>query len=142
MKTKLLVCFLLTGVFEGVLAVGGYKCTVKSGYGVTNEGLLQNDKDIYPNYWLVNGGETTFTIDRETGRLIGATYPLGGADYTFKVLHKGDKNTYFKALFVDDYRKDEILTIVVEEFNSSREKPFVYMNTPSPNIFTGTCVNY
>ena len=66
-------CGLSIGILafgKNASALGDYKCTAKQAYGVTDEGILQNDINEHPNYWLniVNTGKD-FVIDRENPRV-------------------------------------------------------------------------
>ena len=142
MKKLLLVLFISLGFIGNASALGGYKCTPKQAYGVTDEGILQNDINEHPNHWLniVNTGKD-FVIDRETGRFLGGGFPIVGDGYTFKILSKGGERSEFKAYYTDRIA-NRILSINVQEFNESFAKPFVYFIQPNPVVITGTCIHY
>ena len=48
MKKLLLLLLLSLGITGNAFAVGSYKCTPEQAYGVTDEGILQNDEEKYP----------------------------------------------------------------------------------------------
>ena len=128
-------------VSSTVFALGGYKCTVNQAYGVTNEGILQNDEEEYPNYWIqASTTGTEFTIDRATGRFLGGQFPIKGGGETFTIVSPGDKDTKFKAYFAEPW-SGWMMSINVIEYSDSYRKPFVYFISPEI-VLTGTCVNY
>ena len=51
MKKLLLLLLLSLGFIGNAFAVGAYKCTPEQAYAVTDEGILQNDKEKYPMYF-------------------------------------------------------------------------------------------
>ena len=140
MKKLLLLLLLSLGFIGNASALGGYKCTPKQAYGVTDEGILQNDINEHPNHWLniVNTGKD-FVIDRETGRFLGGGYPIEGDGYTFTIASTGGERGQFRAYYIDS---NNTLSINVQEFNKSYAKPFVYTILPHPVVITGTCIHY
>jgi hypothetical protein len=151
MKLKtLLAPLLLTFSLNSVVfaAAGGYKCTAKQAYGITDDGFLQNNKEESPNYWIVsNPKEKTgwkfkdFTIDKETGRFLGGSFPLRGKKETFTIISKGGESSSFKAYYVEAWA-GWLLSIEIKEYADSYKKPFLYTTIPNSMIFTGTCINY
>ena len=145
---KLLLLLFISFSFIGTAsALGAYKCTPEQAYGVTDEGVLQNDLEKYPNAFLAGSNDEyskskqEFTIDRKTGRFHGGYVTIRGKGETFTIVSQGDSNTEFKAYFAEPW-SGWLLTINVNEHSDSFKKPFVYMNMPNPVVVTGTCVNY
>ena len=101
MKKLLLLLLLSLGFIGNAFAVGAYKCTPEQAYAVTDEGILQNDKEKYPMYFLSNPKNQEFIIDRKTGRFLGGGAVIRGDGETFSILHQGDSNTEFKAYFAE-----------------------------------------
>ena len=147
MKKLLLILFLYFSFIGTASALGAYKCTPEQAYGVTDEGVLQNDLEKYPNAffaartdeWIKSKQE--FTIDRKTGRFNGGFVTIRGKGETFTIVSQGDSKTEFKAYFAEPW-SGWLLTINIKEYVDSYKKPFVYINMPNPTIVTGTCVNY
>jgi hypothetical protein len=85
--------------------------------------------------------EKTFTIDRGTGRAIGAikNYSDGYADFQPTVLDRGDGTQYFKALTLYDINFPALELLVVKEFAESKQKPFMF--TQNGQVTTGVCEN-
>jgi hypothetical protein len=109
----------------------GYSCLIVIGY-------MPNDDGKLVEFPLRGGYE--FTIDRGTGRTIGAlsnyaTNTLG--DFQPTVLHRGNKEQYFKAVTIYPTQQPLVETLIVEEFAETKEKPFVF--TRNAMIITGTC---
>jgi hypothetical protein len=144
---KLLLLLFISFSFIGTAsALGAYKCTPEQAYGVTDEGVLQNDLEKYPNAffaartdeWIKSKQE--FTIDRKTGRFAGGTIMRGRGE-TFTIVSQGDSDTEFKAYFAEP-SSGWLLTLNIKEFKKSYKKPFIFLEMPNPIIVTGTCVNY
>jgi len=137
MKKLLIFLLLSLGFIGNASALGAYKCTPKQAYGVTDEGVLQNDIKEHPNYYLniINTGKD-FVIDRETGRFLGGGFPIEGDGYTFTIQSRIGT---FRAYYIDS---NNTLSINVNEFEESYAKPFVYTIMPHPVVITGTCIHY
>ena len=142
MKKLLLISILSLGFIGNALAFGAYKCTPKEAYGVTDKGILQNDINEHPNYWLKTKYSTVndFVIDVETGRFLGGGFPIGGDSYTFTIASKGAEGRgTFRAYYLDS---NNTLSININEFHKSNAKPFIYTMLPLPVVITGTCIHY
>ena len=137
MKKLLIFLLLSLGFIGNASALGAYKCSPKQAYGVTDEGVLQNDIKEHPNYYLniINTGKD-FVIDRETGRFLGSGFPIGGDGYTFTIQSRIGT---FRAYYIDS---NNTFSINVNEFEESYAKPFVYTIMPHPVVITGTCIHY
>ena len=144
MKNLLLLLLLSFGLIGTASALGAYKCTPVQSYGVTLEGILQNDVDKFPNShlseWIKADIVDDFIIDRETGRVLGGNYPFKFKGERFVVVSQGGKNTEFKAYFLP--RPGGMMSINIVEHKETFKKPFVYFKSPSPIVVTGTCVNF
>ena len=141
MKKLLLLLLLSLGFIGNAFAVGAYKCTPEQAYGVTEEGVLQNDIEKNPNYYFVDNPKQEFVIDRKTGRFFGGSVGIRGDGETFTIVSQGDKDTEFKAYFAEPW-SGWLLILNVKEYSESYKKPFVYLDMPNPTIVTGTCVHY
>lgn len=111
----------------------GYSCVIEETYFLKDSGSL--DGSDY-------GAGKTFTIDRGTGRTLGAiknynTTAYG--DFQPKVIDRGNHEQYFKALTIYGSHNPSIQLVVVQEFASSDSKPF--MVTHSGTVTTGVCKN-
>ena len=146
MKKLLLLLFLSFSFIGTASALGAYKCTPEQAYGITDDGVLQNDIEKYPNAFVAGSSDEyskskrEFTIDRETGRFNGSSVTIRGGE-TFTIVSQGNSKTEFKAYFAEPW-SGWLLTINIKEYVDSYKKPFVYINMPNPTIVTGTCVNY
>ena len=147
MKKLLLLLLLSLGFTGNAFAVGAYKCTPEQAYGVTDDGVLQNDIEKYPNHYFAGStnewskSRREFTIDRLTGRFAGGSVGIRGSGETFTIVSQGDSNTEFKAYFAEPW-SGWLLTINIKEYSESYKKPFIYLDMPNPTLVTGTCVNY
>ena len=147
MKKLLLLLFLSFSFIGTASALGAYKCTPEQAYGITDDGVLQNDLEKYPNAFVAadtdewSKSKREFTIDRKTGRFNGGFITVRGGGETFTIVTQGDSDTEFKAYFAEPW-SGWLLTISIREYTDSYKKPFVYTNMPNPTIVTGTCVNY
>jgi len=147
MKKLLLLLFISFSFIGTASALGAYKCTPEQAYGVTDEGVLQNDLEKYPNAFFAGNtdefskSKREFTIDRKTGRFAGGSVGIRGRGETFTIVSQGDSNTEFKAYFAEPW-SGWLLTINIKEYSESYKKPFIYLDMPNPTLVTGTCVNY
>ena len=118
---------------SGFLKSQGYSCVIEETYYLKDSGSL--DGSDY-------GAGKTFTIDRGTGRTLGAiknynTTAYG--DFQPKVIDRGNHEQYFKALTIYGSHNPSIQLVVVQEFAGSDSKPF--MVTHSGTVTTGVCKN-
>ena len=143
MKKPLLIVFSIL-LSVNSYALSSYKCTPVESYGVTLEGVLQNDIDKFPNThlseWIEAGIVDDFIIDRETGRAFGGNYPFTFNGESFVITSQGTNNTEFKAYFVPT--NGGRISINILEYKETLKKPFVYFRSPNPIILTGTCIHY
>ena len=118
---------------SGLLKRQGYSCVIEEVYVLRDSGSLEG------------GGyrsSKTFTIDRGTGRTIGAiknynTTSYG--DFQPKVIDRGNHEQYFKALTIYGSHNPSIDVLVVQEFADSKLKPFLF--THNGEVTTGVCEN-
>ena len=118
---------------SGLLKSQGYSCVIEETYFLKDSGSL--DGSDY-------GAGKTFTIDRGTGRTIGAVKNYNTTiygDFQPKVVDRGNHEQYFKALTIYGSHNPSIQLVVVQEFASSDSKPF--MVTHSGTVTTGVCKN-
>ena len=144
MKKLLIFLLLSLGLIGTSSALSAYKCTPVESYGVTLEGILQNDIDKFPNThlseWIEAGIVDDFIIDRETGRAFGGNYPFTFNGERFVITSQGTNNTEFKAYFLPI--QGGMMSINIVEHKETFKKPFVYFRSPNPSILTGTCIHY
>jgi hypothetical protein len=126
------LCFLVS--FSG-FASGDYQCHIESignpeGHGSARKFLESNFLD------------KTFTVDRSTGIMMGAIKN----DYSGKptVIDHGNKENSFKVLSTLPKESKTagtyVTVLVVEEYSSSRRKPFTYMD--NLDVLFGYCVDF
>ena len=118
---------------SGLLKSQGYSCVIEETYYLKDSGSL--DGSDY-------GAGKTFTIDRGTGRTLGAiknynTTAYG--DFQPKVIDRGNHEQYFKALTIYGSHNPSIEVLVVQEFSDSKLKPFLF--THNGEVTTGVCEN-
>ena len=118
---------------SGLLKSQGYSCVIEETYFLKDSGSL--DGSDY-------GAGKTFTIDRGTGRTLGAiknynTTAYG--DFQPKVIDRGNHEQYFKALTIYGSHNPSIDVLVVQEFADSKLKPFLF--THNGEVTTGVCEN-
>ena len=118
---------------SGLLKSQGYSCVIEETYFLKDSGSL--DGSDY-------GAGKTFTIDRGTGRTLGAiknynTTAYG--DFQPKVIDRGNHEQYFKALTIYGSHNPSIEVLVVQEFSDSKLKPFLF--THNGEVTTGVCEN-
>ena len=107
-----------------------YACTVKRVYDVDDTGSLRSSA------WEPTMSQSTFSISRQTGKIVGQVLPTLLADST-RVLNVGGGEHSFKA--IADF-KGQVQVIEVEEFRNGEAKPFVAMSMGGAGIVTGTCL--
>ena len=128
----LLMCTVGWGEMD-LLKSQGYSCVITSSY------LLSDDGSLSESQYKVG---RTFTIDRGTGRAIGAIKNHNITAYgNFQptVIDRGNHEQYFKALTVYGSNNPSIDVLVVQQFADSEEKPFMFSR--SGEVTTGVCKN-
>lgn len=111
----------------------GYSCVITASY------LLSGDGSLSETQYKVG---RTFTVDRGTGRAIGAIKNHNITAYgNFQptVIDRGSGEQYFKALTVYGSNNPSIDVLVVKEFAGADEKPFMFNH--NGEVKTGTCEN-
>ena len=111
----------------------GYSCVIKTTYVIGDDGSLADSE--------YKAGRR-FTIDRGTGRTIGAIKNYNTTvygDFQPTVVDRGNHEQYFKALTMYGSRNPSIAVLVVKEFAKSELKPFMF--THSGSVQTGICEN-
>ena len=111
----------------------GYSCVIEETYFLKDSGSL--DGSDY-------GAGKTFTIDRGTGRTLGAIKNYNKTaygDFQPKVIDRGNHEQYFKALTIYGSHNPSIDVLVVQEFADSKLKPFMF--THNGEVTTGVCEN-
>ena len=111
----------------------GYSCVIKATY------LIGDDGNLAESEYTVG---RRFTIDRGTGRTIGAIKNYNTTVYgNFQptVVDRGNHEQYFKALTMYGSHNPSIAVLVVQEFAKSELKPFMF--THSGSVQTGVCEN-
>ena len=111
----------------------GYSCVITASY------LLSGDGSLSETQYKVG---RTFTVDRGTGRAIGAIKNHNITAYgNFQptVIDRGSDEQYFKALTVYGSNNPSIDVLVVKEFAGGDKKPFMFNR--NGEVTTGTCEN-
>lgn len=108
-----------------------YVCTVVSASSLTTEGVLAPHWTV--KFWV----DQQFTVDRETGRIIGG--PLDNAKMKIQVLDRGSHEMSFQA-FAQSRQTSHSAHLEIEEFRTAESKPFVGTTTLYyPGVYSGTC---
>ena len=111
----------------------GYSCVIRATY------LIGDDGNLVESEYTVG---RRFTIDRGTGRTIGAIKnynTTAHGDFQPTVVDRGDTEQYFKALTMYGSNNPSIAVLVVQEFATAELKPFMF--THSGSVQTGVCEN-
>lgn len=125
----IVACFLF---FVPLSSFGGnqsYSCKINNVYVLDARGSLK------PSNWEKEFKGSVFSISRDNGEIIGEVLPTKLARST-KVIHKGNKEFSFKAIA---YFQNQVQLIEIEEFQETKEKPFVAISTGGAEIVTGVC---
>lgn len=121
-----------TGWSQATCAAGAYLCTTKQVMELSNRGVMEKDTGIYKS--LVGTG---FTINRETGEVIGEPFDTRYYDQV-TVLDKGSRENSYKAIATSPPPNVWVMYIYVAEHHRGSAKPF--WGTDSGNkIFSGVC---
>jgi len=111
----------------------GYECTIKSGRTVSDEGSFKDGG--YPSLFVGK----SFTVDRQTGRMLGVLQNHNGQFGQPQVVDRGGPEQSYKAVTI--YAPNAAVDLLqVQQFAESREKPFLFVS--SANVYAGTCVEY
>ena len=128
-----LLLTLMSAVGWSELKNQGYSCVITASY------LLSGDGSLSETQYKVG---RTFTVDRGTGRAIGAIKNHNITAYgNFQptVIDRGNHEQYFKALTVYGSNNPSIDVLVVKQFADSEHKPFMFSH--SGEVTTGVCKN-
>ena len=139
--TAILTLALVIGSPSTLYAASGtYVCSIKDTLRLSDTG------QFVTHGWAANYMNRKFTVDRESGKVIGTTAlkeRLINWDATHKplLLNKDNPNTPFAALtHYDETGQYSLLQINEhDEFDNVNEKPFFYP-TYVGMVLTGTCV--
>ena len=108
-----------------------YTCVIVSASKLTEEGTLAS-------HWTVKlfVGQQ-FTVDRETGRIIGG--PLDNSRMKIHLIDKGSPDMSFQS-FAQSTQWSHTIHIQIENFQPAESKPFVGTTTLYyPGVYSGTC---
>lgn len=128
-----LLLMLMSAVGWGDIKNQGYSCVILASY------LLDDDGSFLGREHRIG---RTFTIDRGTGRAIGAIKNHSITAYgNFQptVIDRGSDEQYFKALTVYGSNNPSIDVLVVKEFADGIKKAFMFNH--NGEVDTGTCEN-
>jgi hypothetical protein len=120
-------------IFHSLVLAGDshYSCTVISAGKVTGEGGLDSNWAV--KSWI---GQQ-FTVDRETGRIIGE--PLDNAKLQIQVLDKGSRKMSFQ-VFSQSREMSHSTNLQIEEFQATENKPFIATTTLYySGVYSGIC---
>ncbi len=128
----LLTAFVVSLYSIKASASGGFECTIKDSASPNSLGELVEDK-VYKSFQ-----DRKFTVDRETGRMVGA---LKNHEYygVPKILNVGSRKKAFRVITV--YKPSvnfEYLTI--ETYKDVQQLPFLFVS--SSTVISGTCTKY
>ena len=126
------VAFLLLILSTPVSAIAGalsYTCEVKHVYDLSEKGSLKTSA------WEKELKESTFTVSRTTGEIVGKAIPTLMAK-SARIVNNGSKENSFKTVadFGEQYQLLE-----VQEFREGTVKPFVASSMGGAGIVTGLC---
>jgi hypothetical protein len=108
-----------------------YTCIIISASRLTDEGTLASHSSLKSTI-----GEK-FTVDRETGRIIGG--PLDNSHLKIQLIDKGSREMSFQSFALSTQRSHTI-HIQIQEFQPAESKPFVGTTTLYyPGVYSGTC---
>lgn len=111
-----------------------YECVVMTANKLTTEGSLASLSSLKSQI-----GQK-FSIDRETGRVLGG--PLDNGRMTIDLIDKGSKEMSFQ-MFARSTQRTHTRYLQVEEFQPIEQKPFVGTTTLSYpagyGVYSGTC---
>lgn len=124
MRLIIILLLLLPSV---IYAGTDYKCTITNMVSPDENGELK--KRGYGNAL-----GAIFTVDRTTGNTAG--YLKNNRHAKPKVIHRGSKDTSFKAVSISA----NVDAIIVEEFSEHKQKPFIFLSDLW--VFYGTCVHF
>ncbi|MBW1994378.1 MAG: hypothetical protein JRI77_07985 [Deltaproteobacteria bacterium] len=106
-----------------------YECVIKHVYVLNDSGRLETS--AFENQF--KGG--SFSVSRETGKILGETLTTAVAKGT-RVVNHGDKENSFRA--VADFG-ERLQLIEIQEFKQGKAKPFVASSMGGAGIVTGLC---
>ena len=108
-----------------------YLCTIVSASQVTDDGTLAD------NWFTKSRIGQQFTVDRETGRIIGG--PLDNARLRIKLIDKGTREMSFQSIAFST-QHSHTTHIQIQEWQLTETKPFVGTTTLYyPGVYSGIC---
>jgi hypothetical protein len=128
---RLVGCILVAVAAPCSAGQSQYECVVRTANKLTAEGALVS-------HWSLKSqiGQK-FTVDRETGQVIGG--PLDNSRLKIQLIDKGSGEMSFQ-VFAQSNQKTHTNYLQVEEFQSAEQKPFVGATTLYyPGVYSGTC---
>ena len=108
-----------------------YECVIAAAAQLNQRGELSESAMTKPFLGV------RFTVDRETGRIIGG--PLDNANLKTRVLEKGSGEMAFQS-FSESTQRSHTTHIQVQEFVEGSDKPFLGTTTLYyPGVYSGKC---
>lgn len=108
-----------------------YECEVLTASKLTPEGALGPDWTTKPHIGV------KFTVDRETGRVIGG--PLDNARMKIELIDRGSEEMSFQ-VFARSIQRTHTTYLEIQEYLAVEQKPFLGTTTIwHPGIYSGTC---
>ena len=126
----LLTLMLLSPLSSAVMLHDSYSCAVKAIKKLGDEGSLVPDEFYYRLY-----SDSTFVIDRHTGRMLGEPKNYSGFDQP-EVIDRGSEKQSLKVITTyGPYVSIDYL--LVQIYVDTLDKPFMYVS--GATIYTGLC---
>lgn len=113
--------------------VNSYTCKILQAIEMTNDGHMQKHKGM----WKSTIGKT-FTVNRNTGEMIGHPFSTEGWLGGIKVLNRGGNGNSYKAMVISGAPNISIKYIHIAEYSEPPYKPF-WGNGDDDVIFSGLC---
>ena len=125
-----LLLMLISPLSSAVVLHDSYSCEVKAIQKLGDDGSLVSDE-----FYKLLYSDSTFVIDRHTGRMLGEPKNYSGIDQP-EVIDRGSKEqslkvitTYGPYVYID--------YLLVQIYVDNLEKPFMYVS--GATIYTGLC---
>lgn len=110
-----------------------YTCKILEAIEMTDDGYMQKHKGM----WKSTIGQT-FTVNRNTGEMIGHPFTTDGWLGGTKVLNRGGNGNSYKAIVVSGGPNISIKYIHIAEYKEQLSKPF-WGSGDDDVIFSGLC---
>ncbi len=127
--TAILITWISIYGSSATLAASSYICIINHDYS------LQDNGTIKTSVWSKSFEGNQFTVEKSDGAITGSTLTTILANET-KIINAGSKENSFKAVA---YFKNQVQIIEIQEFRSSKSKPFVALSMGGAGIISGLC---